>query len=293
MMADVLVANCVLMEADYCVVPDGWLNLTLGDQVRIAVEREVALFTVSHFSPKRNNDDDGAEEQIQLNAKQRLGITASTFTATLHGPVVVNLELETEQEAEAQGEFIERIIDRQSRVICIAPHGGRIDLGSDLQAEFVARKLDASAWICKGYRPGGGAFTSWHVTSNDISPNSFPGLRVLATNQTFDLCLSFHGMQEGGVLVGGLAPLEWKQRLRDLIEEHINNREGFNLDPVSVKVATLEDACNGLSKRNVCNWLTKLGRGGIQLEQDKYTRETYAQEVAQAVVEFAQTLQYD
>lgn len=288
-MTTVLVANCALMEADYCVVPAGLLNLSLGDQVRVAVEQEVALFTVSHFSPKHNSEEEG---QIQLNAKQRLGVTALTFTATVHGPVVVNLELETEQEAEAHGEFIERIIARQSRVICIAPHGGRIDLGSDLQAEFVARELEASAWICKGYRPGGGAFASWHVTSNDISPNSFPGLQTLA-RAPFDLCLSFHGMHEGGVLVGGLAPVAWKRRMRDLIEEHINNREGFNLDPVAVQVATPEHACNGLSERNVCNWLTKLGRGGIQLEQDKYTRETYAHEVARAVVEFAQTLRYD
>ncbi|MCX4247794.1 hypothetical protein [Paraliomyxa miuraensis] len=83
-----------------------------------------------------------------------------------------------------------------------------IELHTHKQAERITTTLAAkgvSSWICKGYRQGGGAYARWHITSTDLSPNSFPGLDAIAT-RGFAYAVSFHGMSSEGVLVGGGAP---------------------------------------------------------------------------------------
>lgn len=86
-------------------------------------------------------------------------------------------------------------------------------------------------------------------------------------------------MNSGGVLIGGLASMCKKERLKTLLQLHLP-------DYISVRISTWQDCCNGLSKKNVCNWLTQHGTGGIQLEQDRWVRQKHWQQVAAAVVDF-------
>ena len=86
-------------------------------------------------------------------------------------------------------------------------------------------------------------------------------------------------MSEGGVLIGGLAPMEMKRTLQKAIIEKINDAS------ISVRLSTTHDFCNGLSPHNCVNWLTKGGFGGIQLEQDLIVRKKYGLLVADAVID--------
>ena len=184
------------------------------------------------------------------------------------------------EEARAKSEFTEKISINGTKLLCIAPHGGDIDLKTDLQTIRLVEKLpEMSFWMCQGYRKGGGAFTAWHTTSNDISPNSFPCLQEIS-KQKFDICISFHGMQNGGILIGGGASNDLKLKLKCHLEKLVYDEN------VEIRISTWQDNCNGLSKRNVCNWLTKGGMGGIQLEQDRYVRNVYWKEVTDAVYAF-------
>jgi hypothetical protein len=50
-------------------------------------------------------------------------------------------------------------------VVVLAPHGGAIERHTDTQAERVAAMIGsdrASAWRCRGFRTGAGAFDRWH-----------------------------------------------------------------------------------------------------------------------------------
>jgi len=274
---DVTIMDTPSMNDQYCIVPKG-LNLQIGDQVRILVGTALAIYTVKSYQEDTNMI-------ITLNGKDRLHLTSHIVSGIVQGPSVVCPKPLTDAEAKAQSEFIERMYDdggdNYHGFLCIAPHGGHIDLKTDFQAERVHQALPrTSLWMCKGYKSGGGAFQQWHTSSNDISPNSFPALkRIMEPKRKFTTCVAFHGMAEGGVLIGGLAPLELKRQVQQAIMERIN-------DPtIAVRFSTKHDCCNGLAPNNCVNWLTKDGSGGIQIEQDRTVRKKYWMNVADAVID--------
>ena len=127
-------------------------------------------------------------------------------------------------DARDAGELVERLDDdgSQTHLIAIAPHGGDIEEHTDEQAERVAERLGpqlASAWRGKGWRPDGGAFVRWHITSTDINPVCFPLLNSVMSRR-FAHAVAFHGFDdEPGVLIGGTAPAEVKERLRQAIQQ--------------------------------------------------------------------------
>jgi len=253
------------------------IGINVGDQLRIVVQEHVAIYTVERKC--------GEKDVIALNGNDRLSILKdSSVDGYVQGPCVISTRNLSETEAKAKSELIEKIIigdTEHDGFICIAPHGGDIDLKTDYQAERVHKALyGTTLWMCKGYKRGGGAFKQWHVTSNDISPNSFPGLqKLVASKKKFSQCVAFHGMAEGGVLIGGQGPVELKRALQKLVREKIGD------ETIPVSLATRDDCCNGLSSRNIVNWLTKDGHGGIQIEQDRKVRHRYWQCVADAVIE--------
>lgn len=264
----------------YCTVPQD-LNLQVGDQVRIGFNEHLAIYTVKWVTAERN--------VIRLNGKKRLSLqneqnrSEQGSVGYVQGPSVVSPKPLLDTEAKLQSELVERVFDDgvHDGFICIAPHGGHIDLKTDYQAERVRRAMTGtSMWMCKGYKQGGGAFQQWHTTSNDISANSFPELKkIVNSKRRFTHCVAFHGMAEGGVLIGGLGNDELKRQLQRVIREKIGN------ESIPVRLSTWQDCCNGLSSRNVVNWLTKNGLGGIQIEQDRTVRNKYWQCVADAVIE--------
>lgn len=267
------------MNKEHCaVLSDLVCNLNIGDQVRVRFGAEQAVFTVKWLT--------SGEEHVQLNMNRFTHLNHvqdKHLTVHLSGPTVVHTGLTPEQ-AEQQSEFVEQVCENGLEWIAIAPHGGNIEVKTDLQVDyFKAQVPGASSWVCKGYQEGGGAFRAWHTTSTDINPNSFPGLaRISANGQRFKRCVAFHGLSAGGVLIGGNAPLEEKLLLQKLIEQELDDAK------VQVRIATLMDHCNGMAPKNVCNWLTENQRGGIQLEQDRYVRIKHWRQMADAVVKFAQ-----
>jgi len=117
----------------------------------------------------------------------------------------------TEEEARRGEKLLELFDDGDRRgLIVIAPHGGDIEPFTDHQAEHLRDllcDLGVSCWRCKGWKPGGGAATRWHITSTDISTASFPHLGTAAAGG-FRHAVSFHGSSRRG------APTSWSAELR-------------------------------------------------------------------------------
>src|SRR5690606_23932851 len=178
----------------------------------------------------------------------------------------------SDAEAQAQSEFVERLVDdgQNTGLIVIAPHGGDIEPHTDHQAQQLAAMLSASSWICKGWRQGGSAFDAWHIRSTDIHPDSFPGLKHIST-RGFAYAVSFHGIDDNaGVIISGGAPLELKQMIALAIQAVIDSK-------IPVTVASRGDVVDGDSPLNVVNWLSASGGGGLQIEQDLVSRTEYGQ----------------
>ena len=125
-----------------------------------------------------------------------------------------------------------------------------------------------SCWRCKGWKPGGGAATRWHITSTDISTASFPHLGT-AVAGGFRHAVSFHGFVEEGradILVGGAAPDSLKRVMRSVIAEAV---AGTGL---RVEIAGADDPLGGAEAANIVNRLTSDQRHGIQIEQQPSAR---------------------
>ncbi|UQA54622.1 poly-gamma-glutamate hydrolase family protein [Polyangium aurulentum] len=185
----------------------------------------------------------------------------------------------TDAEVEAQGGFVERLADdgASAFLIAIAPHGGWIERFTDMQAERLRDALagfGASSWLCRGHRPGGGAYASFHVPSTDIDEASFPLLgRVLGRG--FAHAVAFHGHDVPGVLIGGSAPEAQKLAVKAAIEVALAGAG------VAVRVADASCRHAGESPRNVVNRLAP--GGGLQIEQCMRARQSHWAAIADAV----------
>jgi phage replication-related protein YjqB (UPF0714/DUF867 family) len=230
------------------------------------------LFTVSESS---DEDPDGIV-RIGLIGRRRFG-TEEEFDGLIDSQVAHPTLNDTD--AEKLGEFVERLHDGASAtIIAIAPHGGDIELNTDRQAEHVATRLapfGASSWLCRGWKSGDRAFESWHITSDETDPRSFPLLGKVAS-RGFTHAVSFHGFEQPLVLVGGLAPVELREEIAGAIASAVGPE-------VVVRVATPDDPFNGDSPGNIVNRLTEGGANGVQIEQSLAAREEHWTEIAEAV----------
>jgi phage replication-related protein YjqB (UPF0714/DUF867 family) len=212
--------------------------------------------------------------------RERLG-TGGAFDATLDSQVP--RPALSDSDAEAQGEFVERLDDNgwHNGLIVIAPHGGDIEPFTDQQAERVASQLagkGVSSWRCKGWHRRG-AFEHWHITSTDIHEASFPLLNSVITRR-FRYAVAFHGFDDPNIphdiLVGGLAPHSLKENVKEAIEGVVGS-------DFTVHITTPDEQFGGDDKRNIVNRLTAGGANGVQIEQKVGPREKYAQPIADAV----------
>jgi phage replication-related protein YjqB (UPF0714/DUF867 family) len=184
----------------------------------------------------------------------------------------------TDEQAETNSEFVERLTDNGTHtgLVAIAPHGGKIEAGTDQQAEHVAAQLAAkgvSCWRCKGYKQGGGALERWHITSPDIHEASFPLLNTII-NRKFTYAVAFHGFTEDRILIGGGANEALKCEIKSAIQQAIGSS-------IEVNIATAADNFNGDNPNNIVN---RLANGnGIQVEQSLKARKDYGQKIADAV----------
>ena len=164
----------------------------LGHQVRIKRnDDEYGLYTVSEV----RQENPANIVRMGKGGRERLG-TSDQFDATLDSQVP--RPTLPDSDAEAQGEFVERLDDNgwHNGFLAIAPHGGDIEPYTDRQAERVASLLagkNVSSWRCKGWHPRG-AFEHWHITSTDIHEACFPLLNAIIS-RGFRYAVAFHGVR--------------------------------------------------------------------------------------------------
>jgi phage replication-related protein YjqB (UPF0714/DUF867 family) len=245
-----------------------------GQQVRVHRGDELALYTVSELLHETTD----SVVRMGLGARRRLE-SDGEFDGELDNKVV-DPDLSDTKAREA-GELVERLDDdgSQAHLIAIAPHGGDIEEHTDVQAERVAKRLGpqlCSAWRCKGWKPGGGAFERWHITSTDINPVSFPLLGTVMSRR-FAHAVAFHGFNdEPGVLIGGTAPTDLKERLAQAIRQVLPAG-------LEVRVALPNERFGGDDPDNIVNRLSPCG--GIQLEQGLTPRHDHGCDIADVVAD--------
>lgn len=244
---------------EYCRLPRtvrDAVGVNAGAQVRLWHEGMPALYTVR----------DGDEPATSPAGRDRLQADDGSFEACVDSQVIhPDHDYETAREV---GEFVECVREGDDGLVALAPHGGHVEPGTDAQARRLTER-GATAWYCAGWWPGGGAFDRWHVTSNDTSPDSFPGLATIA-DRTFDRAVSFHGWTRSGVGVGGGATRAVRVRVRDAIADVVDA-------PVFLVAGS---TYRGDSPANVVN---RLAEEGVQLEQGIDVRQDAWVAVADAV----------
>ena len=161
------------------------IGKNIGEQVRIERPTEngtaFALYTVVG-DHDRESDIVFVGYEIRGDLEERFDLISYPFTGKVEAQVTA--EGLSDEQAEKCSEFVERLTDNgvNQRLVVIAPHGGNIEKFTDLQADYVREQFSpdrVSGWICKGFKKGGGAYDRWHITSTDISENSFPKLKTI------------------------------------------------------------------------------------------------------------------
>lgn len=250
-----------------------------GHQIRVRRpdNQAVALYTISEVRA----ESPATIVRMARVARARLAPEAAEppdeFAATIDSQVPHPTF--TDEEAETNGEFVERLSDdgAHTGLVAIAPHGGAIEPGTDRQAERVAAQLAAqgvSYWLCKGWSTNGRAYDQWHTTSAAIHPASFPLLASIV-ERGFTYAVAFHGFSENDILIGGGAGDALKQEIQTAIQSAIAE------SGIEVRIATASDNFNGDDPYNIVN---RLANGnGIQIEQCREARDDYWQQIADAV----------
>ena len=261
-------------------------GLELGDQIRIerSGAEQYALYTVAEIREVEDSEDPLA---IGMNAQARLRLGMNAAEPEVCAHLVTKL-------APMPPEFTESAQFGSTRIVVLAPHGGKIEEFTDAQAEVFADVLaayDPTTWICRGYHEGGGAFRIWHIPSTEISPDSFPLLDAL-DDEDYDWAVAFHGSKVTGkcvtalteqfpeldldrlVMVGGRADLEILGEVRDGIAAALGS--GFEV------VVVGEGPCGGTEPENLVNWLSS-GSRSVQIESGLAVRTEAYEQVALAV----------
>lgn len=255
-------------DATRCRLPQSTLDalgIESGHQTRLVYEGDPAIFTAAVSDDKFG--------YVNTDGRDRLEASGGSFRVDIDS-TVVNRTLDEETAVE-EGGFLERLKDPgTAELVALAPHGGYIEWGTDSQAQHVFERLGSVSWYGAGWWPGGGAYRRWHVTSTDIHPTSFPELDEIS-NRDFDHAVSFHGWSESHVSIGGAAPEELREDVRDAIALVVES---------DVRLAS-DGARDGDSPENIVNWVTESGSDGVQIEQPWSVRDEKHLEVADAVAD--------
>lgn len=257
------------------------MGLNTRQQVRIERPAEngttLALYTIESTHNEQANDvfldyvDPGdVEPRFQVP-------TSEPFQGKINAQVAaVGLN---DAEAEDYSEFIEHLSDNDynSKLVVIAPHGGFIEQHTDTQAQHLGQQLPSncvSVWMCKGFKKGGGAFARWHITSTDISEESFPKLKSVY-GRGFEYAVAFHGFggddKKPSICIGGrTVDATLKQKIKEEIEGEVH-RFGVQVFMDN----ECPEAINGDKKNNIVN---RLSKNGLQIEQSEKVRTTMVDE---------------
>ena len=238
-------------------VPKDFTTAGSRRQILIDVGDGAVMFTVAAVN--------GTEPDVQLGSAALTRLLLQTRPAA-SAHVTTNVL--------SSGELVETTMLRPgAQVAIVAPHGGFIERATDTQARRVAtdERLQANVWVCRGR--AGDAFRRWHITSDDLSEQSFPGLEALLATR-HDYAVSFHGFDAHDgldVIVGGRVDHTIKERVQQQLEPGLSS---LLRRPAAVLLATsTSDPFPGLARDNVVNRLTQAG--GLQIEQAAVVRSTH------------------
>jgi phage replication-related protein YjqB (UPF0714/DUF867 family) len=261
------------------------MGLNPCQQVRIERPTEngttLALYTIDAL------DDEGEPDNAVYvgftkpeDLRDRLGLSSmGSFKGKINAQVTaVGLD---DHEAELYSEFTEHLADNDynNGLIVIAPHGGNIEKHTDEQAEYVYEKLlsskRVSRWICKGFNKteDGGAFNRWHITSTDISEESFPKLKTVF-GRGFEYAVAFHGYDDGdekSICIGGITvDATLKQKIKEEIEGQVLR--------FGVQVFMDNECPNQINGNDENNIVNRLSKNSLQIEQSKKVRTMFDEE---------------
>jgi phage replication-related protein YjqB (UPF0714/DUF867 family) len=216
-------------------------------------------------------------------------------------PAVLRATLETDftgGDPRTPVRLTEQLLGRATTGLAVlAPHGGKIEVGTDEQAKLVFYVVAQTgkpvrAWIARGFNPTG-AHRCWHITAPEISEQSFPKLGSLfgrgASRGQFGHAIAFHGQNDStAIVVGSGLPRDpehtmLKERLRSRIRDAL---KAVMEEPPAV-VVRRSGPLAGAERDNIVNRVTVAGNG-IQLEQPAGVRTAKEQRdaIARAVAAF-------
>ena len=123
---------------------------------------------------------------------------------------------------------------------------------------------------------------SWHITSADISPESFPLLKRMARRR-FTHAIAFHGFDldafpGADVRIGGLAPKALKASVREAVQHQLAVKD----EQWKAVVVKRGEPLAGMDRENIVNRLAPPS-GGLQIEQSLRARRCLGTEIAEAV----------
>lgn len=257
-------------------------SFVLGQQVRIWPKNQSSKYGLVTLHSDYQDGTDNDDIRMRLSGRQRFD-ESDSFDAYLDPPGIKTDKtkswLETNNE---YGEFLTETNTTHTKIVCCAPHGGVIENYTDEQAEWMHSRLanhhskNSSCWVACGWQDAIGAFDAWHITSTDISRQSFSLLDQIG-DRDFDYAVSFHGFSEDSIMVGGGASSALKTEVKEAIEAAVSG--AYDVSVVS------SGAYAGVSPDNFVNWLTSGGSGGVQIEQPYGARQNYGQAIAEAVAD--------
>lgn len=271
----------IIKQAEHCEIdPDRLASLGARPGQQARIYKDDSTFALYTLIPHQAEPE--TVVRMGLAGRRRMGRDApDAFPATVAIVPAPRSEL-TDEQADAQGELVERLDDdgAHTGLLVMAPHGGDIERYTDLEAARLKDKLGGrrvSTWILKGYGPPGPQTASgrWHITSTDISEASYP-LLARAASRRYDYAVSFHGKTAEGLLVGGAAPMELKQEIAEALRKAVGDKG------VEVVIARQGQSLGGTDPRNIVNRYTDRG---VQIEQGPAARRQHWQAIADAVAE--------
>ncbi len=280
------VEHCAVDPASLAVI-----DSALGRQVLIRkAPGRLALYTVTELisvpAPEVHVGTEGLARLASPTGAPRAQFNATVDTGFTDG------------DAQAPARLTEELLGEHATGLAIlAPHGGRIETGTDIQAEAVYTTLalqakPVRAWIACGFNPAG-ARKCWHITSSEISEHSFPKLGSFFGSTTargpYAHAVAFHGHNDSEVLVvgGGLPRNDAHTALKAELSSRIRIALDAVMDQPPVVEVRLSGPLAGAQRKNIVNRVTLRGNG-IQIEQPAAVRadEAPREAIARAVAEF-------
>jgi phage replication-related protein YjqB (UPF0714/DUF867 family) len=266
------------------------LRSAVGRQVLIRRSAQrLALYTVAeHIDPA------GRAAHVGMVGLARLEDPTGEPPATLRATVETVF---TGGDSQAPVRLTEQLLGKGATGLAVlAPHGGKIEVGTDDQATMVFKALaqkgkPVRAWIARGFNPTRGAHRCWHITASEISEQSFPRLGSLfgpgASRGPFAHAVAFHGQNDSdAIIVGGGLPRDTAHTaLKTKLASHIREALRAVIEDPPPVVVRRSGPLAGVARANIVNRVTAAGNG-IQLEQPagvrvvKQQRDALARAVA-------------